>query len=105
VSQWIDDGQEAFQRQRDEAVRRRHEHAPQRHLGEPQTTQRLVGPVAASQWPLVILQQRGQEEERGDRRVDEALVDEVQVGDALSHRPIRQDDCHHEHVGAQPEQS
>ena len=103
VPERIDDGQESFQSERDETVGGRHEEAPQRHLGEPETAQRLVGPLARRPRRLVVLKKRGQKEEGGDRGVYQALVDDVEIGDALAHRTIHADDDDDERVGQEPE--
>jgi len=105
VPERVDDGKEAFQREGDEAVRRRHEHPPERHLGEPETTECFVSPVARRQASLVVLQQSGQEEERGYCGVDQALVDNVQVCDTLPHRMIAEYDDDDENVGQEPERT
>ena len=55
VSERIDDGEESFDGERDDVVGGRDEQAPERHLGEPESTECLIRPAACSPCPLVIL--------------------------------------------------
>ena len=74
-------------------------HDLERHLGEPETTECFIAPVARGPLFLVVLQKSGEEEERGDGGVDQTLVNDVEVGDTLSHRTVKGDDDDDEDVG------
>jgi len=75
------------------------------YLCVPKSTDGLVGPVAWSPLAFVVLKHGSEEEEEGDRGVDDALVGDVNVGELLVHRFVQRNHRHHVDVRYQPEQT
>jgi len=71
----------------------------------PESTDGFVRSVAGGPRALVVLEQCREEEEHGDRRVDDALVGDVDVCQLLVHRLIERDHRHHVTVRYEPEQT